>query len=462
MALPQGTLNSSRAPYPADCQTDIFNTGCAQAMGDLCAGGATSNETNQYRSDLLNPETNCYFWKIQYENAFYFANEAMSSLIKPLDLAKIQYCSSNFGATSPECSCMSFPNLYADQCNAQQTAQRGCPANNTNPGAPIGTNLCSGKDFTKTNSGNSMVVDGQIVNGSYVGFSFASCVPYFCWLEPCLSTGTQLLTSDIILATTFQGACSTGVCMSVVGSNDFSTNQTFSDLQPPMGANVMPAFELFAPCGKDTGYAKPNYLTTTYTLPVDNVTQIPVAISNNGSIAARLNLQGSNVNWISMPKVLSIAGISASRYFATVNPALLTLVYNQQSANGVYPNVFTSNQYKPGQTIPPGVMPAPIFTYTYNDGLQSAPQTFTLELDFVFTPPINKVQQSTSQPSVPIGVYIFVGVAALLFLFALIMSARTDAQILDLQDQATQQVIVTGTLAQQVNAITAPKGPSVV
>jgi hypothetical protein len=145
-----------------------------------------------------------------------------------------------------------------------------------------------------------VTVDGQIVTGSYIEFSFAQCVPYYCWVDSCLSTGTQLLTSDIVAATTFNSACGAGICLSVIGTNEIGTNNTYADLQPPMGTNYTPAFEIFPPCGQGSAPAKPTYVPTTYTYPVDNALEIPVAISNNGTLLLQLFLQGSNQDWITL------------------------------------------------------------------------------------------------------------------------------------------------------------------
>lgn len=457
MSNPVGKFNPTRAPYPGDCANDIFNTGCAAAMQTACSGGNTSNDTSQFRSDLLNPQTNCYSWKIQYENAYYFDTEGMSTLISFLDQTKRDFCASSFGQSAPECLCLTFPTVNAQQCNAQSTAQRDCPQNDA--GNPNGQNLCYGRDFTRNNQGG-INVDGTIISDPFIEFSFAKCVPYYCWVEPCLSTGTQLLTSDIIYATTFNSVCGDGICLSVIGTQDIGTNQKYADLQPPISSNYTPAFEIFPPCGGGAAPAQPTYVPTTYTYPVDNAVDIPVAVSNNGSFLVQMTLLGTNQKWISMPQTLTIAPISASRIFTTVNSSQLLAAYNQASQNGVYPTVSTIIPNTPGQFIPAGFLAAPTFTYTYYDGFQPTPQTFTMNLSFNLTPPIGKTQPTVSKPKISTATYIFVGVCAAILLLALFFSWKTDSQILELRESIAEEYVGGKILQKQVAQIKALQQPS--
>jgi hypothetical protein len=395
-------------------------------MQEQCSGGEFNNSTLQYTSNLLNFQSNCFSWKAQYENAFEMNPTYMSAgLISSLDRAKANYCASQNGQLSAECSCLSFPINYSEQCDKQDNF--GCTLDPSSSLPVPGEAICHGKNFLAMNQ--NFIVNGQSVTGAYVQFSFGECVPYYCWVESCVAQGNQLITSDIV-ASTNAGTCGNGVCISVVGTDAIGIN--YQSLQPPIGDNYTPAFNLFPPCGGGFAPATPNYIETVYSTPIDNALLFPIAIANNGSIFLNMQLQTQSVNWITLPQDLSIGPVSASRFVAEINNTLLQLTYSSALVPGD-DGVVATTLVQPGGLLPTGFIEAPVFQYTYNDGYSSTLSTFTLQLDFVFGPPVGQIQKTVAKPTVSIIGASAAAVGLLILLIALIYNWSVDNAVLKTQ-----------------------------
>ena len=347
--FPTGTLVPSMGPLPQSCQNDIYNKPCAYDLRRAC-GGASPN--NVQASSLLNDiNSNCRYWKTQYENANIAVPDLMSDLIVYLDDTKKDFCT-RF-PLSRECKCLSFPTQQSEQCNSPTNTQ--CRF--------LGSVPCAGQYFSRVNQG--FAINGTVTTGNFIEIDFAQCVPYPCWVDACLDP-VSLLTSQIMDMQT-SSACSSGVCINVQGTDylryDFTGQVT----------DFSPAFTIMAPCGGGQRPPTPHVVITTYSVAIDALSDIPFVITNNGTRMLNLVLDSTEfADWATVPSTITIAPQSAANISIAINQSLLfTLWQSANIDNTPVRTVATS----PGTFLPKQQLAAPHWFFTFSDG-SGPPQPF--------------------------------------------------------------------------------------
>lgn len=426
-------------------------------MVSQCQGGQQSAGSNIAQSNYMNPNSNCFVWRNSllqaYESTINIPDQVASlqGQIKSLDNGLQQWCNSPQGLQSYECTCINFPTLQKAQCNAQDAqCWNGPPGTNNTE--------CNGRTFTRVSGGcsgqqTSCCLDPATNNnipceGTFLLITLAQCVPYYCWVAECTQASSQLLTSNVI-ASTQNGKCNVGTCINVQGTDVITiTNAAFTPNKD--SANYTPGYLLVGACGVQQ-FAYPNLLPTIYNLPVDQVSPLPVAISNSGDTFLQLYLESNAsqpqidgiIPYASAPTLISVGAKSVSYVQLTFDNNILYQYWLTAYQAGAYPNVKVSSAVKePG----PGVLPGLSWTYSYSTPTGKL-QYFVLSIgtvDFTNSPTLGLILTypvSAPLPSQPIPVtpwysYILLIVTGLFFLLMLIRTWNTDANIITLRNKA--------------------------
>ena len=435
-----GVLSSARSPYPGPCQTNIFNLACANAMSLVCGGGQQTSDSAAPVSDLLNPNSNCFVWRIQMENA-YAEGLVSQDLIKPLNTAKNNWCNGG-GAGSRECDCLAFPTRQAAQCSAQAQVQRGCNVNDPN---------CSGRLFIRNNDGCNGCcrnANNEIIpcEGQYIQIETTQCIPYYCWVAECFSP-EQLLTSNIIDATLPGGDCYQGLCVTAVGTSQIQIQSAPGDpgipasMFPPNAASgsFTPGYNILANCGAPNN-PLPLITPTLYVRTIDQMNiPIGVVVSNSGIIGLTLRLvtpqlAPPNYGWASAPTQIVVPPKGIAQFVVTFSYAALLPSYNNAALGTTDGVVETSSAVV---APAPGVIPAATWTYEYS--WEGTTQQFILsfgdakafQLGLRLFPPSTAPAQPLPRPSLlPLGGWIALAACFAFFLLALAKSAFEDGNIM--------------------------------
>lgn len=423
-------------------------------MAAACAGGQQNPDAPGALSDLLNPNSNCLLWRLQYESAFTEGKAGMETLILQLDQAKVNWCRSELGLNSKECDCMAFPTRQAQQCTAQANVQRGCqPAPNPLPPG-VSTPPCPGRLFVRNNDGcngccrntNNEIIPCQ---GQYIQVELTQCVPFYCWVAECLDSENQLLTSDVLAGTLLGGDCYQGLCMSVVGTDVISVNN--ASLMPPnaQSNSFTPGYQILANCGAPNN-PLPLITPTLYKRPVDQLESLPVVVSNSGQYNVLLRLvsqqtqpSGPSVGVFAVaPTQIVVPAKGIMQFFITFIPGKLQNFYAaaaQGTPDGVV-NLSTAAT-QPGNGLLPGLV------WTYEFDWEGTTQQFPVTIGDVDSPqlelqlvgPSNAPAASVPVPShLPLGVWVILGVCAIVFILAIVKTLAEDRKALQVRDQARE------------------------
>ena len=395
-------LNPNQRPYPPGCVNGVLNLQCANEMAALC----TTNTSNG--PALLDGLSNCLTWRNLVETAYDNDPVSYAPLQNELDDTIEAYCNLA-GRNSNACSCMNFPTLLAQQCNAQ--GSRGC--NEPDPKA------CYGKYFTR--AGGSTPVQtpgGEWTFPPYIEIQFEECIPYWCWNDLCWQPDA-LLVSKI---RTDQNSCIDGICISIQGVDTISIPQGFTP--PPSADTFRPRQFVMTQCGQGYQTATPVLIPTLLRIGADSVDALPFAISNVGDDILNMTLSTVTNDLFQClpPSVLTISPKNSNNFNVRVDPTLML----QRWKDATDPDVDNGNVSILGvddlPQIPVGVLQSPTFFYTYNAGLQR--QTFSYNINLVLLPAIS--DQTYNQPTVvnkriPLGVNIGVIAAAFICFIAIVV-----------------------------------------
>ena len=423
------TLSSLRAPYPPECVASIFNPACANVMAQQCESGSQNDNSPVLTSDLMNPQSNCFTWRIEMEAAYAINPSSVPYIASTLDRAKSAWCT-GAGQNSPECKCLIFPIQQSNQCALQDKigGVNACP---TKP-----ANECWGRYFVRGNNGcqSCQTPTGTPTpcTNNTIQITLGNCVPYYCWVEECLNPTQQLITSAIQSAIPIE--CKTQVCLSVNGTDNIDINH--QPLMPLNGnsSNFTPGYNLMPSCGSPQfPPPPPSMLPTIYTFPIDQINGLPVVISNSGNANIRLDLASAATSqgWATLPSAIYVP----SKGIVTVNLQVnYNTLYQQWSVayqNGRNPSVVTSAVSVPAA----GQIPAPSWTYTYTPAgsqlqqfvISFANKPFTLVLE---QPATNASKTVVVQPTAPRYIIWATIIVAIVFLFILLKTNADDVMIL--------------------------------
>jgi hypothetical protein len=409
----------------------------------------------------MNPNSNCFYWRTYlqqaYESTINIPDQVtiLEKQVRSLDLGLQQWCNSQQGLQSYECTCISFPTLQKAQCTAQSTF---CQYGETNTD-------CLGRVFTRVSDGcsgeqTSCCLDPDTnINipcaGTYLEITLGKCVPYFCWVAECTFGATQLLTSNIV-ASTQNGTCNVGTCINVQGTDLITiTDAAFTPNKD--SANYTPGYAIIGSCGVDQ-FPFPNLLPTIYTLPVDQVSPLPVAITNSGDSFLQLYLDTDASQptidnifpYAFAPTIISVGAKSVSFVQITFDIQILQKYWLIAYQGGLYPNVKFSSAVKEPS---PGLLPAVSWTYTYRTP-QGGTQYFYLSigdvnfdsspiLGLTLTYPVNAPLPVQPIPVTPWYSYIILIITASFFILMLLRTWNFDSKIINIRNETLNKLKTT-------------------
>lgn len=396
-------LNPTLAPLPEACVNNILNISCAQQMAGLCATNTPNGPA------LLDGASNCRLWKDTVETAYAFDPENSAPSQKALDECILNYCR-NAGVNSNACSCLNFPFVMRDQCNAQ--GSRGCSTES----APGQANECLGKVFTQVGGGQAVEnKGGTITTPPYIVIEFPDCIPFYCWNDYCWQPDSLLVSS----VRSSQASCVPGICINVQGVDQI----TISDLQPPASPqSFRPRQLLINSCGRGHTAATPIFIPTAYTFPVNVTTAVPFALTNLGDDILNMQLKSiSNNPYKCTAPDITIGPHGSFNFNVTFDNDLLQALWAPQSSLETNSGNVQMIPFEDDATVTKGFLRSPEFFYTYPAG--NSLLTFSFGLTLTLTPPVP--EQTAQEPfvvnkDIPLVLNIALIVAGIFFILAVI------------------------------------------
>lgn len=409
-------LNSALLPFPAACAESMLNKTCAAIMSDACA---SSNQEGY--SKFLDGNSNCSIWKSFYEVVHDSNPDEVAQLVAYLDASIDKYCSGAFGGNgfnSTECQCLNMPILAADQCAAQSCVQN---------------NDCNGQNFQRYSNGFVRCNDTTCTtySGQFIDISFPQCIPQVCWNQQCWNPNSLLKISQ----RDQQKNCTPGICMSIIVPSTISNQVAPADSFAPAS--------FLQDCG--AGYVDPYpiFVPTVWRTPVDNVVNIPMAISNGGNLGPLALIYQKTLSYEDIGAIVPdqlIVGANGRLIFnVSFDPNILLQAWKNATNKDQTQNVIIKDipECTTQCSVPSYTIVSPIFFYTYlSEGVQ---KIFSFTLDLELSPPIGQQQRENPivlNKQIPSFLYIPLGLSVFFFLIAWIfyfVATRRASEIRVLQ-----------------------------
>jgi hypothetical protein len=406
----------------------------------------------------MNPDSNCFVWRTlllqAYESSINDIDQIQSiqAQVDKLDSGIEQWCNSQQGQQSNECACVGFPFSQKAQCTAQNAQCGGIETQNKD---------CYGRYFTRQSDGcsgdqTSCCFDKTNVHpipcvGTYLEITLQRCVPYFCWVAECTQPASQLLTSNVI-ASTQNGACSAGICVNVQGTNVISIQEA-AFIPNKDSTNYTPGYNILGSCGVDI-FANPNLLPTFLILPVDQVGNYSIAVTNSGSQFLEMYLETSanqpslseNVTqpFAIAPAVISVGARSVTIVTIKFDIQVLYTYWLRAYDGGKYPKVgFDINQTDAANGFLPGLN----WSYSYTP-IAGTPQLFPITVgniklpitELFLTRPADAPLPPTPIPVTPWYSYTVLFVTGSFFILMVLRTIFTDRNIVRIRNRALKDL----------------------
>lgn len=428
MAVPSNFLEPNRDSIPNCFNTaeQLLSYDCANQIARL---GVCNGSLNRI-SKLLNQDSNCYLWKYAVENAYDNDPDKYVEIAEKLDEVIVSYCN-GAGINSIECRCLNMPIKSKTQCN-EQSATYGC----TN----FDESECLGKIFINSNDDR---------GGLYTVIQFEKCISHVCWNDYC--SGLNVLLKSHLRD--LKKNCDANLCVSVNSQDNVLDVNTLS----PENTSIFKLSALVQKCGDSKLDLTPSYISTTIVVPVDNISFIPIAISNFGSFGQltfeKMILYNGNDIGIIPPESIFLSGTSVTNIAIQINPVLLQNVYNNvvkeqdppplvliedQSVLQARCNTTNQDNYICSFVGENSVI-SPTLVYTYiANGIQ---KTFELSFSIHLKPNIGrasinpKINPSLQIRTIPTTLFYALGIVFFLFLLSFFYFYTLERKALEISKE---------------------------